>query len=184
MSYKLSIKKKQWIVVIHVLSVICWLGGAMIMLLLGTYMLKAENGEQLYYTLKNMHLIDIVFVRYTALIAMLTGIVLSVWTHWGLFKHYWILIKLTLTVLLITFGIVYMAGWLSQLVRTANQGRFLVLTDAAFLNTSYSLIGGAIANIVALIFMTAISYFKPFGKIKRKDRKANPGATVAQSNRS
>ncbi|CAM5780763.1 MULTISPECIES: hypothetical protein [Brevibacillus] len=171
MGYKLSIRKKQLIIIIHVLSVVCWLGGAMVMLLLGMYMLKAENGEQLYYTLDNMHLVDVVFIRYTAVVALLTGIVLSVWTNWGLFKHYWILIKLILTVSLIGFGIGYMADWLSQIVRIAEQERFLALGDAAFLNTSYSLIGGAIANIVSLIFMTAITYFKPFGKIKPIVRK-------------
>lgn len=176
MSYKLSIKKKQLIIVIHVLSVVCWLGGAMVMLLLGTYMLKAENGEQLYYTLDNMHLIDVVLIRYTALVALLTGILLSVWTNWGLFKHYWILIKLILTVALIGFGIEYMGDWLSQIVRIGKQERFLALSDAAFLNASYSLIGGAIANIVSLIFMTAISYFKPFGKVSKKVHKSKPGA--------
>jgi len=176
MSYKLSIKKKQLIIVIHVLSVVCWLGGAMVMLLLGTYMLKAENGEQLYYTLDHMHLIDVVLIRYTALVALLTGILLSVWTNWGLFKHYWILIKLILTVALISFGIEYMGDWLSQIVRIGKQERFLALSDAAFLNASYSLIGGAIANIVSLIFMTAISYFKPFGKVSKKVPKSKPGA--------
>ncbi|MFD0619626.1 hypothetical protein ACFQZR_19330 [Paenibacillus sp. GCM10027629] len=178
MIYKLSIKKKQLIIVIHVLSVVCWLGGAMCMLLLGTYMLNAENGEQLYYTLDNMHLIDVVFIRYTALVALLTGIVLSVWTNWGLFKHYWILIKLILTLSLIGFGIEYMGDWLSHIVRIAKQERFDALSDAAFLNSSYSLIGGAIANIVSLIFMTAISYFKPFGKINNKVQKSKPGAAV------
>lgn len=177
MSYRLSIKKKQLIIVIHVLSVVCWLGGAMCMLLLGTYMLRAENGEQLYFTLENMHLIDVVFIRYPALVALLTGIVLAIWTNWGLFKHYWILIKLILTLLLIGLGIGYMGDWLSQIVRIAEQERFLALGDAAFLNASYSLIGGAIANIVALIFMTAISYFKPFGKIN-KVHKTKPGAAA------
>ncbi|MED1855033.1 hypothetical protein P4V33_25945 [Brevibacillus borstelensis] len=86
MGYKLSIRKKQLLIIIHVLSVVCWLGGAMVMLLLGMYMLKAENGEQLYYTLDNMHLVDVVFIRYTALVALLTGIVLSVWTNWGAFQ--------------------------------------------------------------------------------------------------
>ncbi|UUZ83686.1 hypothetical protein LJK88_07655 [Paenibacillus sp. P26] len=178
MSYKLSMKKKQLIIVIHVLSVVCWLGGAMAMLLLGMYMLKAENGEQLYYTLDNMHLIDVVFIRYTALVALLTGIVLSVWTNWGLFKHYWILIKLILTLALIAFGIEYMGDWLSQIVRMAKQERFLALSDAAFLKASYSLIGGALANIVSLVFMTAISYFKPFGKMKPIVRKSKPQATA------
>ncbi|OZB95000.1 DUF2269 family protein [Paenibacillus sp. XY044] len=180
MSYKLPVKKKQAIIIIHVLSVVCWLGGALVMLLLGMYMLKAENGDQLYYTLENMHLIDVVFIRYTALATVLSGTALSVWTNWGLFKYYWILIKLVLTLLLIVFGIVYMGGWLSQIVRTASQARLLALSDDAFLNTSFSLIGGAMANIISLVFMTAISYFKPFGKINAK---AHPSKTRAAASR-
>ncbi|WNC14349.1 hypothetical protein [Brevibacillus brevis] len=84
--------------------------------------------------------------------------------------------KLILTILLIGFGIEYMGDWLSQIVRIAKQERFLALSDSAFLNASYSLIGGAIANIVSLIFMTAISYFKPFGKIKPVVRKPKADA--------
>jgi len=184
MSYKLPVKKKQAIIIIHVLSVVCWLGGALAMLLLGMYMLQAENGDQLYYTLENMHLIDVVFIRYTALVTVLTGIALSVWTNWGLFKYYWILIKLVLTLLLIGFGIVYMEAWLSHVVRIASQARFLAFSDAAFMNRSYSLIGGALANIISLVFMTAISYFKPFGKINAKARPSKPRAAASRNIRS
>lgn len=168
MSFKFSIKQKNTLVTLHVLSVVAWLGGAVCMLSLGLYMMKAESGEQLYYTLDNMHLIDGIMIRYTALVALLTGLALSVWTQWGLFKHYWIVIKLVLTVVLIVFGILYMSDWLSELIRGADRLRFEALQDAAFLNASYSLMGGAIANIAALTFMTAISYFKPFGKLGKK----------------
>lgn len=65
-----------------------------------------------------------------------------------------------------------MSPWLSQLLREADQERSLALINAAFIDKSYSLIGGAIANIIALVFMTAISYFKPFGKIKPKLNKS------------
>lgn len=116
MKFKFSIKQKQWIITIHVLSVVCWLGGAICMFVLGSYMLLSGNGEQLYYTLDNMHLIDVVLIRYTALVALLSGIVLSIWTQWGLFKHYWIVIKLILTVFLILFGIKFMGNWLSNLI--------------------------------------------------------------------
>ncbi len=168
MKYKFSIKQKQWIITIHVLSVVCWLGGAICMFVLGSYMLMSGNGEQLYYTLDNMHLIDVVLIRYTALVALVSGIALSIWTQWGLFKHYWIVIKLILTVFLILFGIKFMGNWLSDLIQGADQMRIVALKDTGFLTTSYSLLGGAIANIVALVFMTAISYLKPFGKIKKR----------------
>ncbi|AEI40372.1 hypothetical protein [Paenibacillus mucilaginosus] len=165
MSYKLSMKAKQAIITVHVLSVVCWLGGAAVMLLLGLHVLRAESGDQLHYTLENMHLVDVVMIRYTALVALLTGLVLSIWTHWGLFKYYWIVIKLILTVGLIVFGIQYMGSWLSQLMRDGDLLRDLALGAPGFRQTGYSLMGGAIANIAALVFMTAISYFKPFGKI-------------------
>ena len=34
-----------------------------------------------------------------AIAALLTGIVMSVGTHWGLFRHYWVLFSLALTIL-------------------------------------------------------------------------------------
>lgn len=172
MSYRLSLKKKQLLITIHVISIICWFGGVFCMFMLGLYMLNAENGEQLYYTLENMHLVDVMLIRYTALVALLSGLALSLWTNWGLFHYYWIVTKLILTICLILFGIAYLSPWLSQLLREADQGRSLALVNAAFLDKSYSLLGGAIANIVALAFMTAISYFKPFGKIKPKLNKS------------
>ncbi|BCU81921.1 hypothetical protein JIR001_17040 [Polycladomyces abyssicola] len=87
MAYRLSLRKKQLLVSIHVFSVVAWFGGAMCMLLLGLYMKHADNGEQLYYTLTNMHLIDITLIRYPAIMVFVTGIMLSIWTQWGLIKH-------------------------------------------------------------------------------------------------
>ncbi|MGN7384159.1 CopD family protein [Paenibacillus sp. SAFN-117] len=172
MSYRLSLKKKQLLITIHVISIISWFGGVFCMFMLGLYMLNSENGEQLYYTLENMHLVDVILIRYTALVALLSGLALSLWTNWGLFKYYWIVAKFILTIILILFGIAYLSPWLSQLLREADLGRSLALTNAAFLDKSYSLLGGAIANIIALTFMTAISYFKPFGKINPKLNKS------------
>lgn len=180
MAFKLSMKSKQFIVTIHVLSVVCWLGGAVCMLTLGSHMLLADNGEQLYYTLDNMHVVDVVLIRYTALVALLTGLALSLWTNWGLFKYYWVAIKLILTVALILFGIKYMSDWLSQLIHEADGKRAAALHDAAFLSTSYSLLSGAAANILAMVFMTAISYFKPFGKIKKRSGKHETKLTARE----
>ncbi|MFD0714722.1 hypothetical protein [Paenibacillus sp. GCM10027626] len=60
MSYRLSLKKKQLLITIHVISIISWFGGVFSMFMLGLYMLNSDNGEQLYYTLENMHLVDVI----------------------------------------------------------------------------------------------------------------------------
>ncbi|MFE5322248.1 DUF2269 family protein [Paenibacillus sp. NPDC056579] len=178
MAYKLTQPQKQSLVTIHVLAALFWLGGAVVMLMLGLSMLRADNGEQLYYTLDNMNLVDHIMIRYTALVALLTGLALSVWSQWGLFKYYWIVIKLALTVAFIAFGIVYMGDWLSQIFHEADRTRFEALSNPVFLQTSYNLIGGSIANIAALVFMTAISYLKPFGKLRKKKDRASGSLTT------
>lgn len=170
MAFRFTIRQKQGLIILHVLAMVSWLGGAMSMLLLGSYMMFAENGEQLYYTVGNMELIDHYFIRYSALVALLTGIALSVWTPWGLFKYYWIVIKLVLTLGLIVFGIAYMGDWLYQVVQGASKLRGQALNDEGFIDAAHALTSGAIANISALVFMAAISYLKPFGKIKRGGR--------------
>ncbi|TDF93741.1 hypothetical protein [Paenibacillus piri] len=53
-----------------------------------------------------MEVIDENPLKFPALLSLLTGILLSLWTQWGLVKHYWVLIKLVLTIMTIMMGIV------------------------------------------------------------------------------
>jgi uncharacterized membrane protein len=167
MAYRLSLRKKNLLVAIHVLSVVAWFGGAICMLLLGLYMKNAHNGEQLYYTLSNMHLIDTTLIRFPALIVLISGVMLSIWTQWGLIKYYWVVIKLVLTVLIIFMGIMFLGDWLSFLVKTAERYGIVALQKDTFQTTSLSLISASIFNIISMTIMTCITYFKPFGKIKK-----------------
>lgn len=171
MAYRLSLRKKQLLVAIHVLSVMAWFGGTCCMLLLGWYLRSAENGEQLFYTLSSMHLVDEALLKYPALVALVTGVLLSVWTHWGLTRYYWVLIKLVLTVGIIQFAIFFVSRWFSFLLSAAEQWGYAAYRQDAFRSVWMSnMLGGAV-NLAALLFMTLITYFKPFGKIGRRKRK-------------
>src|SRR5690606_24640634 len=74
MAYRLSVRKKQMLVAIHVLSVMAWFGGTCCMLLLGWSMRSAENGPQLLYTLSSMHIVDEALLKYPALVALISGV--------------------------------------------------------------------------------------------------------------
>lgn len=168
MAYRLNMRKKKVLVAIHVLATMAWFGGALCMLILGIYMGNAENQEQLLYTLANMHLIDGTLIKYPALVVLITGLMLSVWTHWGLAKHYWVLIKLVFTFLIILIGILFLSDWLSFLMETAELNQSAALQNDSFNKTRFYLTAGAIFNIALMALMTLVTYFKPFGKIKRK----------------
>jgi uncharacterized membrane protein len=172
MAYRLKIKQKQWLVIIHVITVISWFGGVIGMLTFGLSLLYAENGQQLYYTLMNLHLIDETLIKYPALAVLLTGILLSVWTQWGLFKHYWVVIKLVLTLVIIGIGIFYLSDWLNFLLETAQKNHIFSSQLTTFQSVGWKLLGGTIFNLLAMFFMTIITYLKPFGKIKKQQKNA------------
>jgi hypothetical protein len=96
-----------------------------------------------------------------ALATLITGIVLSVGTAWGLFRHWWIVVKLALTVGVIVTGVVFVGAWTEQA---------LIATDAELGPLSLTLIGSASVHALMLAAATAISVLKPWGRI-RPDRR-------------
>lgn len=164
---RLSLRKKQLLVAIHVIAVALWFGGTVGMFVLGLYLKHAVGGEQLYFTLQSMHIIDESLLKYPALLTLLTGILLSVWTQWGLFKHYWILVKFVLTLVTILIGIFFLNNWLADLTISAADLGDSALQDQAFQNTWFSMLVTSGFNLICLVTMTFVTYLKPFGKIKR-----------------
>ncbi len=167
MAYRLRSRERNLLVSIHVLSVVALFGGAMSLLLLSFLLDSAQNGEQLSYALSSIRVIDFTLIRFPALAALVSGIMLAVWTPWGLVKYYWVVIKLVLTIAVVLLGILFINGWFSSLVTTAGQFESAALQRHDFQTTTTSLIVGAIFNNVAMALMIFITYFKPFGKMHK-----------------
>ncbi len=168
MAYRLNQKKKSILVAIHVLSVASWIGGTLAMLLLAIYLQNGTNGEQLLYSLENMEVIDENLLKYPALLTLFTGILLSVWTQWGLVKHYWVITKLVLTILTIMIGIFFLNRWTANLGILIGDLGFIALKNEQFQTTWVSVVITSSFNLICLAFMTFITYLKPFGKVKNK----------------
>ncbi len=96
------------------------------------------------------------------LASFFTGLVLALGTKWGLLKHYWIAVKLFLTLSVTIFlllhlkPISYLAGIAadSSLAQTQEYGlRLKVIAEAG-------------AAILVLLLITSISVYKPWGRIR------------------
>lgn len=172
MAYRLSQKKKSLLIAIHVISLAAWIGGTLGMLLLGIYLSSADNAAQLTYTLASMEIIDENLLKYPALMTLLTGILLSLWTQWGLVKHYWVIVKLGLTMITIMIGILFLNKWTASLAEMVEDMGFASLQDGGFHSTWLNMVTTSSFNIFCLLFMVFITYYKPFGKIKKR-RAAN-----------
>lgn len=165
---KLNLTKKNILVSIHVISICAWFGSTLCLILLGFYLKNAQNTEQLVYTLTSMHLIDENLLKFPALATLITGILLSIWTQWGLVKYYWIVIKLIITILIILLGIFFINDWFQYLIEAADKIGIQALNKHSFKSTWLLIILTGVFNLICMGFMTFITYFKPFGKIKKK----------------
>ncbi|MFE3907449.1 hypothetical protein ACFXPY_46400 [Streptomyces sp. NPDC059153] len=158
----------------HVAISVGWLGlvtGMFAMSLAGATTGSTEQQAAMYRT---MSLLDEIFLGMTSMFALITGIVVGAGTKWGLLQRTWVAVKffLTMGVMLLGFSVIH------QLILRANE-----LVDAGApvrggeLDTvGWSMTGSAAVALGSLVFMTAVSTYKPWNRTRWGKRPA-PGRT-------
>ena len=94
--------------------------------------------------------------------SLLTGLIQALGTHWGLFKNWWILVKLILTVIATLILMLHMQP-ISYLAEVASQQ---VLAYDELRTLRIRIIADAGAAILVLVAITTVSVYKPWGKIQ------------------
>jgi hypothetical protein len=88
---------------LHLLFAFGWIIGgiALCLLLFITY---PQSGDELYMRSIILKIVDDYFIIGGAMGALITGLIYSVWTNWGFFRHRWIIVKWIMIILQIAFG--------------------------------------------------------------------------------
>ena len=96
----------------HVTCSVGWIGAVVVFLALAVVGLASQDAQ----TVRGAYLVMEPAARFVlvplAFASLLTGIVQSLGTTWGLFRHYWVLFKLLITVLVTIVLLSYMDIWL------------------------------------------------------------------------
>ena len=103
------------------------------------------------------------------LAALLTGIVQSLGTTWGLFRHYWVVTKLLLTVLATLILLVHT----QPIDRVAAVAAQTTLAIGDLRQLRFQLVGDACGALFVLLVTTALSVYKPWGMTPYGLRKQN-----------
>ena len=155
----------------HVVSSVGWLGAVAAFLALGITALATGDAQ----LLQSVYLVAppitwFVIVPF-ALASLLTGVVQSLGTHWGLVRHYWVIFKLVIAVGATIVLLMY-ADTVDALAEAAQHGATANDRPVTFVLHS----GVA---LVLLLIATALAVYKPRGMTPhgwRKERNA-PNAT-------
>jgi hypothetical protein len=97
--------------------------------------------------------------------SLLSGIVLSLGTTWGLFGHYWVVVKLGITVFATVILLIYM-GTFRQMAGVAADP----VADLAIVRNASPIVH-AILALSLLVTATVLGVYKPFGMTAYGQRK-------------
>lgn len=161
----------------HVTFSVGWLGAVAGYLALAVSGLAGRDAELARSAYVSMELIGWAVIVPLSLAALVSGLVQSLGTEWGLFKHYWIAAKFVMAsvgsvILLLHMRVV---GQMSGIARTT------ALSPGDFGDIRVSLVVHAVGGLLLLLAATALSITKPWGVTPYGRRKPQAPTAAADS---
>jgi hypothetical protein len=161
----------------HVVSSVGWLGAVAGFLALAVAGLTSQSAQTVRASYLAMDLIGWFVIVPLCLATLLTGLIQSLGTSWGLFRHYWVLAKLLITVLCTILLLLHMQPT-SRIARLAAE---TTLSAADLRGLRIQVAADAGAALLVLVLAVTLSVYKPPGMTRYGWRKQHEQRTVSQS---
>lgn len=159
---KLSPRWRKLLMVVHLIVAVGLLGSDLAVLVLVT---SGWRGAEPVTVYPAAHLISVVVLVPFALLAVATGLLQGLLTPWGLLKHWWVTIKLLLTIA----GTVLALRVLTPSLAGAEQAALAGMGVPSV--GKIGLVRASSAASVVLTVTVVLSVYKPFGRLLgRKSR--------------
>src|ERR687887_2191992 len=111
---------RKFVLAVHLTFSVGWIGAVVAYLALGVSAVTSQDAQTVRAAWIAMELTGWFAIVPLALAALLTGVVMSLGTPWGLFRHYWVLISLVLTLLCTVVLVLHMPS-VSAMARLARE---------------------------------------------------------------
>ena len=143
----------------HIIFSVGWLGSVAGFLSLAIAGLTSTNAQIVRAAYLSMEPITWFVIVPLAFASFLTGLLLSLGTQWGLFRHYWILAKLRISLLSIPILLLHtrVIGYMASTAARKD------LPPADLSGPGIKLAVTATAALVVLLVATILSVYKPRG---------------------
>jgi hypothetical protein len=141
---------------VHLTSSVGWIGAVVAYLALGIAAVTSPDTQTVRAAWTCMDVTGWWVIVPLAIAALLTGIVMSVGTQWGLFRHYWVLISLALTILCTVVLVLHMptVSAMAKLAQTLDGADLRALGGDLF----HPAVG-----LLVLLVITVLNVYKPAG---------------------
>ena len=155
----------------HVVSSVGWLGAVTGFLALAIAGRTSDDPQLVRGTYLAMEVVGWYVIVPLCGAALATGLLQGVITKWGLLQHYWVVIKLLMTV----FATIVLVLHMGPVGIIADEARKSVLDTDELSGLRLQLVADAAAAILLLLVAATMSVFKPSGRTRYGWRKLRRG---------
>src|SRR5919112_4134366 len=157
---------RKFVLATHIAFSVGWIGAVAAYIALDVVAATSQDARTLWAVYLAMGLIAWYVIVPLALASLLTGLVVSLGTGWGLFRHYWVLISLLLTII----------ATVVLLVETQAIGYFATVaadptTSGDDLRALGSTLVHSVGGAVVLLVILVMNVYKPRGMTRYGWRK-------------
>ena len=157
----------------HVTSSVGLLGSIAAFLTLAVAGLTSQDAQIVRAAYPAMELIARFVIVPLAFASLLTGLIQSLGTPWGLFRHYWVAVKLSLTV----FATIVLLAKMELISYAARLAEATVLSRADLHAAGLQLVVHSAGGLLVLLVPAALSVYKPrgltpYGRHKQHEQRA------------
>jgi hypothetical protein len=153
---------RRFLLTLHVVASVGWVGAVTVFFALAVVGLLSTDPAVMRASYIALDLTYRMVILPLGLASLTTGVVSSLGTEWGLFRYYWIVVKLLVTVPAIILMIVHMqpVGYIADIAST------IAPLSADFGGLRIRVVAYAVAALLVLLVATALSTYKPRGKTR------------------
>lgn len=153
----------------HITSSIGWIGADAGFLALAIAGLTSQDAQMVRAAYLAMGLTAWFVIIPLSLASLLTGLVQSLGTRWGLFRHYWVLVKFLIAI----FATIVLLIHTQPIGLLADAAAETTLSSADLREPRIQLVVAAGAGLLVLLVNTTLAVYKPRGMTPYGWRKQN-----------
>jgi hypothetical protein len=158
---------RKWVLTAHVIASVAWIGVSLCLLGLSLTGVLSRDAEIQKAAFVALGTLGTVVAAPVSVAALITGVVVSLGTKWGLFRHWWVLVSFIATVIM-TAAVLFALG---PLLRGAAASALAAAPGTPVLDAvGNAAVPAVIASCVATVVLsviTGLNVFKPVGRVRR-----------------
>ncbi|ASQ91693.1 hypothetical protein CHL67_07340 [Prosthecochloris sp. GSB1] len=158
----LTASQQKLLKVFHLITASLWLSSVIALAFFPLISSSSATGDEIYMYNLAYHFIDMYLLTPAAVLTLATGLIYSLFTKWGFFRHGWIVYKWVVSLLIVVTGTAYFGPTVTELLGIADAKRIAALQDPRYMQGHAISLYAAIVNSFLLVVAVIVSVYKPW----------------------